>query len=80
MSSSFLCTASIKNLTNDASYSLFIVLNHQLTGNTLYVLSTTGVLSSVIVCRMGVDVMILPKLAAEENPAELKRKVGDKRT
>jgi hypothetical protein len=29
---------------------------------------------------MGVDVMILPKLAAEENPAELKRKVGDKRT
>jgi hypothetical protein len=29
---------------------------------------------------MGVDVMILPKLAAEENPSELKRKVGDKRT
>jgi hypothetical protein len=24
---------------------------------------------------MGIDVMILPKLAAEENPAELKRKV-----
>ena len=24
---------------------------------------------------MGVDVMVLPKLAAEENPAELRRKV-----
>ena len=33
----------------------------------------------VYVCigvRMGVDVMILPRLAAEENPAAMKQKVG----